>query len=72
MGNKHTQIKAYGINHTLQLIIGFRTYKAACDAIDKGLLDWAGDRDAYHKLDKEELVEYSTIFQFDGGKLPNG
>jgi hypothetical protein len=68
------QIKAYGINHAMQLIIGFRSYNAASLAVDRGLLDWAGDRDAYHKLDKEELKGYLTIYHLEnwGGKNPNG
>jgi len=66
--NKQTEIKAYGINHALQLIIGFRSYQTACLAIDKGLLDWAGDRDAYHKLDKTDLEGYSTVLNLENWK----
>ena len=65
---KRSEIKAYGINHEKMLIVGFRSYEAASMAIDMGMLDWAGDRDAYHKLDKEELKGYSTVYSLAGGK----
>lgn len=56
------EIKAYGISHELQLIIGFRSYESACIAVDMGMLDWVGDRDAYHKYDKEGMEEYKLIY----------
>lgn len=55
-------IKAYTISHALKLIMGYRTYKAACAAIDYGLVDWAGDAEAFNQLDKGELEGYDTLY----------
>ena len=61
------EIKAYGISHAHKLIIGFRTYEAACLAIDNGFLDWAGDREAFHnREDTEETADYNTVYSLMG------
>jgi hypothetical protein len=61
------EIKAYGISHAHKLIIGFRTYEAACQAIDMGFLDWAGDRDSFHnREDTEETADYNVVYSLMG------
>jgi hypothetical protein len=55
-------IKAYTISHALKLIMGYCTYKAACMAIDTGMVDWAGTTESFNQLDKEELEGYDILY----------
>ena len=58
----HYKVVAYTISHTLQLVIGHMSYKSASAVIDTGMVDWAGDREAFHRLDVDSYVGYRIMY----------